>query len=150
MNQLAVLGVILSCTGLAVCFDGKVVLQPFSYGEILKHASNPRAKRQASMDNLFECTGVIADVQCTSSFNLGLANTYAQCGRNDLATVVANQCASNEMGELCASQIAGSIDSLLSALTSCSTEIIPGSIPHVLLRAVLLCRHYTEQCRMLH
>ena len=127
MNQLAVLGIILSCTGLALCFGGQVVLQPFSYGEILKHASNPRAKRQASMDNLFECTGVVAEVQCTSGFNLGVANTFAQCGRNDLATVTANQCASNEMGELCASLIGGSIDSLVSALTSCATEITPGS-----------------------
>ena len=130
MNQLAVLSIILSCIGLAVCFGGEnypVVLQPFSYGKMLKHTSNPRAKRQDSMDNRFECIGVFTDVQCTSSFNLGLANIYAQCGRNDLANVTVNQCASNEMGELCAAKIGGSIDSLVSALTNCSTEITPGS-----------------------
>ena len=127
MNQLAVLGIILSCTGLAVCFGGQVVLQPFSYSEILKHASNPRAKRQTTLDNVLECTGFIGNVQCTTGLILGVANTYAQCGRNDLATITASHCASNEMGELCASQIGGAITGLVSAFRSCLTEIAPGS-----------------------
>ena len=113
-----------------MCFGGEnypVVLQPFSYGEILKHASNPRAKRQTTQDNILECAESIADVQCTSSFNLGLADTYAQCGRNDLATITANYCSSNEMRELCAAKISGGLNGLVSALTNCSTEIAPGS-----------------------
>ena len=101
MNQLAVLSIILSCIGLAVC--------------------------QTDLTGVLRCVASVADVQCTSGLNMGVANTFAQCGRNDLANVTASQCASNDMGELCAAKVAGSIDVLSSALASCLSEIAPGS-----------------------
>lgn len=82
MNQVAVIGLLLSCFGLAVCFsDGQdfpVILHPFSYNRLLNHASHPRAKRQINVNAILNCVGTVADVQCTSGLNLGLANTFAQ------------------------------------------------------------------------
>ena len=51
MNQLAVLSIILSCIGLAMCFGGE------SYNEILKHASN----------NLLECAEFVLSLLLKSS-----------------------------------------------------------------------------------
>ena len=60
MNQLAVIGIILSCIGLAVCFGGENL--PVSSSEILKHASNSRVKRQATLLNVLQCAGVFAEI----------------------------------------------------------------------------------------
>ena len=73
MNQLVVLSIIVSCIGLAVCIGGENYP---SYNEILKHASNPRAKHQANL----QCSRFLDEVEYTSGFQLGLANTFAQCG----------------------------------------------------------------------
>ena len=104
-----------------MCFGGE------TYSEFLKHASNPRAKRQANLLEVVECIGFLDEVECTSGFQLGVANTFAQCGHNDMATMVANRCASNEMGELCATKVIGSTDIFSSAITSCQSEVAPGS-----------------------
>ena len=104
-----------------MCFGGE------TYSKILKHASNPRSKRQANLLEVVECIGFLDEVECTSGFQLGVANTFAQCGHNDMATMVANRCASNEMGELCARVVIRSEDVLSSAVTSCQSEIAPGS-----------------------
>ena len=43
-------------------------------------------------------------------------NTFAQCGQNDLASVTAKRCVHNEIGELCATKIPGSLNNIENVL----------------------------------
>lgn len=99
-----------------------------SFIHTLKEASNEfatRSKRQVDPVTILQCNSAVLVTECDSGLSQGIANIYAQCGRNELAAVVANGCAKSDSGQPCTQGIIDTILSFRNILLYCIDNLLP-------------------------